>query len=420
MQLTKFPSGLRIVSEHIPHVQTVTIGFWVKCGTYCEQESEQGLSHFLEHMFFKGSRKRSARGIVEAFDDVGGELNAYTTKEYTCFYAKVIDEHLALAIDVLADMLAQPLFAEGDVEREKQIVLEEISLYEDAPDEIIHDKLADTIWPHHPLGRPILGTRESINGITHDNLWSFYRRYYVPENIVISAAGNVKHEDLVKIIEDSFSLQAGAVCAVEEVQDLPYSEKLNIIERPIEQLHLCIGFPGLSWRDKDIYTMNIMNNILGAGMSSRLFQGIREDLGLAYSIYSYSASFISAGYYAIYAGLSTRNAEVLVQTIGKELASMRSTEVTEAEINRARQQVKGALVMGLESTANRMSRMGRGFLLVGKVLETSEILSRIEAVTVEDIKSLAQKIFCMEQSTICALGPTTDLPDLPGILRSTF
>lgn len=420
MQLTKLPSGLRIVSEHIPHVQTVTIGFWVKCGTYCEQDNEQGLSHFLEHMFFKGSKKRSARAIVEAFDDVGGEVNAYTTKEYTCFYAKVIDEHLALAVDVLADMLAQPLFAEADVEREKQIVLEEISLYEDAPDEIIHDKLADTIWPHHPLGRPILGTRESITGITHHTLWSFYRCHYVPESIVISAAGNVQHDLLVKMIEDSFPLQAGETCAIEENTNFPYSEKVNIIERPIEQLHLCIGFPGLSWRDKDIYAMNMMNNILGAGMSSRLFQGIREDLGLAYNIYCYSASFVSAGYFAIYAGLSTRNAELLVQTVGKELASMRASVVTEAEINRARQQVKGSLVMGLESTANRMSRMGRGFLLVGKVLDTAEILGRIEAVTVDDIRALAQRVFSMEQSTICALGPTADLPDLPGILRSSF
>jgi len=417
MQLSKLSSGLRVASEHIPHVQTVTIGVWIRCGTFCEQQDEMGLSHFLEHMFFKGTQSRNAREIVEAFDDVGGELNAYTAKEYTCFFAKVMDEHLPLAVEVLSDMLTRPLFAENDVAREKQIVLEEISLYEDAPDEIIHDKLADTIWPHHPLGRPILGTRESIQAISVESLWKFYANHYCPGNIVIAACGHVSHEELVRLVEADFTLDIKDASTTDTTSDLPYSERMTIIERPIEQLHLCVGFPGLSWRDKDIYAMNIMNNIFGAGMSSRIFQGIREELGLAYSIYSYNASFVSAGYFAVYAGLSARNAVSLLTTVGRELKAMKDTPVREAEILRARQQVKGALVMGLESTANRMSRMGRGLLLIGRVMETSEILSRIEAVTLEDIQSLARKVFALEQSTVCVLGPTSDLPDLGQVLR---
>jgi predicted Zn-dependent peptidase len=418
MQVTKLDSGLRIASEHIPHVQTVTIGFWVRCGTFAESTEETGMSHFLEHMFFKGTQSRSARDIVEAFDDVGGELNAYTAKEYTCFYAKVMDEHLPLAVEVLSDMLSRPLFSAADLEREKQIVLEEISLYEDAPDELIHDKLAGTIWPHHPLGRPILGSRESISAITVETCREFYAKHYCPENIVVAACGYVDHDALVRLVESHFYLASQGVGVGETTENLPYSERISIIERPIEQLHLCLGFPGVAWSDKHIYTMNIMNNIFGAGMSSRIFQGIREERGLAYSIYSYSASFVSAGYFAVYAGLSARNTTTLLKTIGRELTAMKNAPVSEAEISRARQQVKGALVMGLESTANRMSRMGRGLLLIGRVQDTGEILARIGAVTLEDVQSLAKRVFALDQLTLCALGPTAELPNLAEVLRS--
>lgn len=417
MEVTELNTGLRVASEHIPHVQTVTIGFWVRCGTFAESPEETGLSHFLEHMFFKGTESRSARDIVEAFDDVGGELNAYTAKEYTCYFAKVMDEHLPLAVEVLSDMLSRPLFSEADLEREKQIVLEEISLYEDAPDEIIHDKLAGTIWPHHPLGRPILGSRESITGITVETCRQFYAKHYSPENIVVAACGHVSHDELVRLVEAHFHLESQGVCVSDTACTLPYSERVSIMERPIEQLHLCLGFPGVAWSDKDIYPMNIMNNIFGAGMSSRIFQGIREELGLAYSIYSYSASFVSAGYFAVYAGLSARNTATLLRTIGRELLAMKNTPVSQAEINRARQQVKGALVMGLESTANRMSRMGKGLLLIGRVQGTGEILDRIGAVTLEDVQSLATRVFALDQLTLCALGPTAELPNLSEALR---
>ena len=420
MKITKLSSGLTVASEHIPHVRTVTIGFWVKCGTFCEAESERGLSHFLEHMFFKGSRSRTARDIVEAFDDVGGELNAYTTKEYTCFYAKVIDEHLPIAVDVLADMLSHPLLSDSDVEREKQIVLEEIALYEDTPDELIHDYIASTVWPEHPLGLPILGTRESINAIDHKIVESFYKRHYIPQSIVVAAAGNVDHDKLMELVERHLTLECRDSCAIPVMPEVVYAERINIVERATEQLHLCLGFPGLSFRDSNIYTLNMLNNIFGAGMSSRLFQGVREELGLAYSIYSYSASFSSAGYYAIYAGLSTKNAETLLSTVAKEAARMRTELVTPAELNRAKQQVKGGLVMGLESTANRMSRMGRGLLLLGKVTDAEEIVRKIESVTAEQVQQLAGTILEPNHASLCALGPPADLPKLGPILRNSF
>ncbi|MBS3872681.1 MAG: insulinase family protein [Firmicutes bacterium] len=420
MEISKNKAGIVVASEHIPHVDTVALGFWVRCGTLYEGESEQGLSHFLEHLFFKGSQERSARDIVEAIDNVGGELNAYTTKEYTCFYVKVLKEHLGLAVDVLSNMLSAPKLSVSDVEKEKQIVLEEIALYEDTPDELIHDYLATTIWPHHPLGLPILGNKESIMALNREKCWDFYRRHYQPRNIVITAAGNLLHQQLVELVEEKLKLDGEQGGDASPATATAYSERSCFVDKPTEQLHICLGFPGLAWQHEDIYTLSMLNNILGAGMSSRLFQLVREEMGLAYNIYSYSASFVENGYYGIYAGLSPRNAEQLVTAIGGELKAMKNGLVSAAELARAREQVKGAIVMGLESTANRMSRMGRGLLLVGEVTPTLEIVNKIEAVTPDDIQRLAERLLKMGSSTICALGPTKDLPDLSATLHAAF
>lgn len=420
MEISKNKSGIVVASEHIPHVHTVALGFWVRCGTLYERESEQGLSHFLEHLFFKGTLERSARDIVEAIDNVGGELNAYTTKEYTCFYVKVLKEHLGLAVDVLSNMLSAPKFSSSDVEKEKQIVLEEIALYEDTPDELIHDYLASTIWPHHPLGMPILGKRESILALDRDRCANFYRRHYHPRNIVVTAAGNLVHQQLVELVEEKLQFEGDLEADVFPAMATAYTERTCYVDKPTEQLHICLGFPGLPWQHEDIYTLGMLNNILGAGMSSRLFQLVREEMGLAYNIYSYSASFVANGYYGIYAGLSPRNAQQLLMAIGGELKAMKNGYVSAAELERARQQVKGAIVMGLESTANRMSRMGRGLLLVGEITATEEVVKKIEAVTPDDIQRLAERILTMGSSAICALGPTKNLPDLGATLQAAF
>ena len=413
MEHSTLSSGLQVVTEHIPHVRTVALGFWVRCGTYGEQDREAGMSHFLEHMFFKGTENRTAREIVEAFDDVGGELNAYTTKEYTCFYAKVIDENLPLAVEVIMDMLCRPKMSPSDLEKEKQVVLEEISMCEDVPDELIHDCLAATIWPEHPLGKPILGTRTSIAGITREGLSDYYRRHYFPQNIVVAAAGNFLHKDLVNLLEEHASyLNPNAPLANWPQVELPYAERVNAIERPTEQLHMCLGFPGLSWKSDSIYTLNVLNNIFGGGMSSRLFQEVREERGLAYSIYSYSASFVPAGYFSIYAGLSAERFPLVISTVSEEISKLKSSLVSPAELARAKQQVKGALVIGLESTANRMSRMGRSLLLMGRVNDIDEIVSKIEAVTAEDVAHLANTMLQGQRATLCVLGPTGQLGDI--------
>jgi len=371
-------------------------------------------------MVFKGTKTRTARQIVEAFDDVGGELNAYTTKEYTCFYAKVIDETLPVAVEVLADMLSNPLLSESDIEREKQIVLEEIALYEDTPDELIHDYMASTIWPEHPLGLPILGGKDSITALGKDTVRSFFEKHYVPQAMVVAAAGNVDHDNLLELLNKHLSLSCRTACEIPSTPEVQYSERINVIDRATEQLHLCLGFPGLSFKDPSIYTLNIFNNIFGGGMSSRLFQEIREELGLAYNVYSYSASFASAGYYAIYAGLSSKNAETYIKALLRESAKIGSAYVSKEELERAKQQVKGALIMGLESTANRMSRMGRGLLLLNKVADPEEIVRRIESVTVEQVQELAAKILKPDQVSICVLGPQSELPDFGPIIRQAF
>lgn len=420
MEYSKLASGLQIVSEHIPHVRTVTLGFWVRVGTFSESAAEAGLSHFLEHMFFKGTGKRTAREIVEAFDDVGGEVNAYTTKEYTCFYAKVIDEHLPLAIDVLLDMLSSPAFTEKDIAKEKQVVLEEIAMYEDSPDELIHDDLAHTIWPSHPLGKPVLGSKASIASIELQDVRQYYDRYYTPANIIVSAAGNLSHANLEELIEKHARFLTCGEKTLVAYPEISYGQRLQSRVKETEQLHMCLGFPGLPWGHKDIYVMNMLNNIFGGGMSSRLFQAVREDLGLAYNIYSYSSSFIPAGYYAVYAGLSYANLPQVLQTIGTEMRLICDNPVTPAELERAKQQVKGALVIGLESTVNRMSRMGRGLLLLDKVTPLDEIVSRIEAVTVESIQELANEVFAAEEASMCLLGSVDDSLDLQGLLINSL
>jgi len=420
MQVTKSDRGTIIASEHIAHVQTIALGFWVRSGTLYEREHEQGVSHFLEHMFFKGSHNRSARQIVEAIDAIGGELNAYTTKEYTCYYVKVLMEHLELAVSVLCDMLSYPKFAQEDVEKEKQIVLEEIALYEDTPDELIHDCLASTIWPNHSLGLPVLGSKSSILSLDRPKCLDFYSRHYHHKNMVVTAAGNLNHEHLCELVAKYLALHSDLEVSSCESIEIQYEQRTRLVSKQTEQLHLSLGFPGLSWQHEDIYALALLNNVLGGGMSSRLFQKVREDMGLVYSIYSYSASFVDNGYFGIYAGLSPKNTTQLLAAVAAELSALKSHAIDDAELSRAREQVKGSIVMGLENTASRMSRMGRGLLLMGRVIPIGEVIKKIEAVTPEHIMRLSSLLLSPGHSSLCALGPTAHLPNLGDTLHSSF
>jgi predicted Zn-dependent peptidase len=412
MRITEIKPGIILASKQLPHVRSVSLGFWVRSGVAYEEADQLGASHFLEHLLFKGTDRRSAKDISESFDNIGGEVNAYTSKEYTCFYCKVVDQHLETAVDVLTDMLCHARLDPADVEKERNVVLEEIGMYEDSPDEYVHDLLAAAILPNHPLGRPILGTRTSLADFNAASLRSFYEQCYRAGNIVIAAAGSLEHEQLEAWLTTRLDLPAaGALLKQAEEPRGSHPEQL-LIERPTEQLHLALGFPGLPMDHERLYAWNLLNNLLGSGMSSRLFQRLREEHALVYNAYTYTASFQQTGYTALYLGLAPHNSEFALELIARELADICLKGVTEAELRRAKEQVKGALIMGMESTANHMGRLGRGLLLLNRVQEIEDVISRVEAVTTADMMDLAAAIFKREQMAIAAVGKIETLPEV--------
>ncbi|MDI3538019.1 MAG: hypothetical protein PWQ13_42 [Bacillota bacterium] len=401
---SELPGGVRLVTEEIPGVSSVALGLWVGVGSKWETEEERGVSHFLEHLLFKGTKKRSARDIAEALDSVGGQLNAFTSKEYTCYYAKVLGEYLPLALDVLLDMFLEPLLDGDDIAREKQVVLEEISMYEDSPDELVHDLLTEVAWPNHPLGRPTLGTRESLNALTPEQIRAFYARYYTPANLVITAAGNLRHDELVRLAERYFagrtrSPQTHALSAPN------FWAGRRLFERDTEQVHVCLGAPGVPVEDERNYVVEVANSILGGGLSSRLFQHIREEKGLAYSVYSYHTAYQGIGLFTIYLGLSKENLEAGLELVEQELESLVKEPVPAAEIERARNQVLGTFRLSLENTTNRMIRMGKQELSLGRFIPVEEVEDKLRAVTAEDVQQLCARAFGREQLTTVVLGP---------------
>jgi len=388
-------NGLRIVSEHIPHVRSVAVGIWVQAGSRYEKLEENGLTHFIEHMLFKGTKTRSARKIAEEFDRIGGNINAFTSKENTCYYAKVLDHHAIFAVEVLADMFFNSLFDSIELEKERQVILEEINMVEDTPDDIVHEYLWKLMFGDDPLGSPILGTKEILNTFTRDSILSYMEQHYTPKNIVVSVAGNIE-EELLERIE---SLFGQFEVAVSETMEPPipeiksgYTEKL----KETEQGHICFGYPGLSANAENIYSLVVLNNILGGSMSSRLFQEIREDKGLAYSIYSYHTSYEDTGVLAIYGGTSSSQMEELKTSILDTITSIVNNGFTEVEVENAKEQLKGNLMLGLESTNARMSRNGKNELLYGTHRTLDEVVESIDQVTLVSVMQLTNKIFSHE------------------------
>ena len=398
------PNGVRIISEEIPHVRSVSIGLWVGVGSRDEAPEINGMAHFIEHMMFKGTEKRSAKQIAEALDDVGGQLNAFTSKEYTCYYAKVLDEHLDVAVDLLADMFFNSQFQSEELDKEKNVIIEEIKMYEDAPDELVHDLFASTIWHDHALGRPIIGNQEVVNGITRDQMVDFYRQFYVPGSLVIAVAGNIKHEALVERLAPMFSGFQGQ--ARPRNYQSPVARACTLgKQKDTEQVHLCLGTTGLPLDHEKTYTLHVLNSILGGGISSRLFQEIREERGLAYSVYSYHSSYRDAGLFSVYTGLSQKNLDEVVALVSKELKAIKNLGVLDEEIRRAKAQLKGSMFLGLENVSNRMSRLGKSELCLNRVTSSEEAAEKIDRVTKADIHQLAGELFIKEKFTVAAIGP---------------
>lgn len=406
-QKTTLPSGIRLVTEEITTFSSVAIGFWVNIGSKWEKPTEAGISHLLEHLLFKGTDKRTAREIAEILDSVGGHLNAFTSKEHTCYYAKVLAEHFSLAFDVLADMFLHPKLAPKDIMREKNVVQEEISMYEDSPDELVHDLLSQSVWPQHSLGRSVLGTPESVASLTNEQINSFFQRYYQTNNLVISVAGNIKHDQVVDECEKYFA-SASFTQVNRPAFPIPkFQAGPKVFTRNLEQVHLCIGAPGVTIEDDNKYTVDLVNSILGGGLSSRLFQHIREEHGLAYSVYSYHTAYQDSGLFTVYAGLSKDNLQAGLDLAQKEIEIMTQEPVLNQELDRAKQQVLGNFFLGLENTTNRMIRLGKHELSLGRWISPKEVHDKIQAVTIEDVQNLCSNLFKKEGLAVVVLGPVT-------------
>lgn len=417
-QKTVLPNGVRIITEEIDHVRSASIGLWVGAGSRDEREGYEGISHFIEHMFFKGTEHRSARDLAESLEAVGGQLNAFTTKEFTCYYSKVLDEDLDLAIDVLSDMFFHSLFDEKEIEKEKKVVIEEIKMYEDSPDELIHDLFSEYIWNDHPLGKPILGTEESIRALSRDKIMNFLSQHYAPDNLVIAVAGKIKHDEVVSKLSGIYGeFRRGGRRVLEGTPSGQVIERYN--NKDTEQMHILLGVPGLGQDDDDIYPMHIFNNILGGGLSSRLFQEIREQRGLAYSVYSYHSTYVDTGLFAIYAGTSPNNTKEVIECILVELKDIQQKGISQDELERTKAQIKGGLYLGLESVSSRMSRLGKTELTYNRVLSPEEVVEKLEKVTLEDVKRMVGRLWQHDKISVMTLGPSGHEVVLSDLLKQT-
>ncbi|HSJ38429.1 MAG TPA: pitrilysin family protein [Planococcus sp. (in: firmicutes)] len=377
-------NGVRIVSEQIPHFRSVAVGIFIKVGSRDEEAQENGITHFIEHMLFKGTPTRSAKDIAREFDRIGGDINAYTSKEYTCYYAKVVDDHASHAVNIMADMFFNSNMEPVEIERERQVVLEEISMTEDMPDDDVHEQLWRVMYPKHSIGAPILGLETTLQTFDADKVRDFMDRFYIPSNTVVSVAGNITPE-LIRQIEGLFgSFQKGDRNKPYVAPEFTAGSSLKY--KDIEQGHLCYGFPGLSITDPHLYDMAVMNNILGGTMSSRLFQEIREERGLAYSIYSYHSAYSDHGTLAIYGGTSNEQLPELQGKIMESIQKMQSGGLTQLEVDDSKDQFKGNLLLGMESTSSRMSRNGKHELLLGRHIAFDDVLKKIDEVSMEGVQ----------------------------------
>ncbi len=386
-------NGLHVVGERLSYLRSVSIGVWMRVGSMMETPAENGLSHFLEHMVFKGTEKRSTRDIAEEMDAVGGQMNAFTGKDCTCFYAKVIDEDLPLAVDILSDMTLHASLDETEFNKERGVILEEISMEEDSPEDVVHELLSRIQFGDQAAGMPILGPAEQIAAYTRDDLANYRARHYHPENCVVALAGNYDPEQVLALMQQYFGewKKSGQRQTVPPMQPIPGQKAAR--EKDTEQLHICLGYPGTFLGSDELYPMSVMNNLLGGAMSSRLFQKIREEMGMAYSIYTYPSTYVGCGTFAVYAGVSPKNGHAVLDETLKQLDLLCRDGVTEKEFREAKNQLRGSYLLGLESPGSRMQSMGRGQLHLDRCMTPEETVAKIEAVTIESVNAVARRIF---------------------------
>ena len=411
MARTVLPSGLRIVTEEEKSVRSAAFGIWVNVGSRDESLSTAGASHFLEHLLFKGTKRRTSLEISSAIEAVGGETNAFTSKEYTCFYARVIDKDLPLAVDVISDLITSSVVKQEDVDAERKVVLEEIAMRDDDPSDLIHDLFLEKYYGDTPLGRPILGTVESIQSMQRSTVFNYYKNRYQPSDVVVAVAGNIKHKNVVNMVEDALSKdsfldqpKSDYALRTSGKIKVPGRGQVTLLDRKTEQAHVVYGVPSVARDDKKRFALSILSSALGGGMSSRLFQEIREKRGLAYSTYAYNQQFAGSGVLSFYVGCKPEKAEEAIKIIQSILQDVANNGLTDEEISRAKGAVSGALVLSQEDTGSRMTRIGKSELVYGQVLSFDEILREIADVTQDQIKEIARQIL-PESPTLAVVGP---------------
>lgn len=413
---TTLPNGLRVITEAIPYVRSASVGVWVGAGSNWESPVDSGISHFIEHMLFKGTKSRTARQIAQAIDSRGGSLNAFTAKEQTCYYAKVLDEHLPVALDVLSDMILQSNFDPADIDKEKGVIIEEIKMYEDVPDDVVHDLFITAMWPDHALGRPIVGTTDTVQSFNREAIFRYFDSHYTPEHTVIAVAGHLEHDAVVELVSQKFAGMAARPGAGARVWPAPparsKASRALVRVKDTEQSHLVVGMEGLPHDDDDVYALHLINTVFGGGAASRLFQEIREERGLAYSVYSYQTGFRDTGNFAVYAGTSPAMLPQVLDLTLQMYRDLGEKGLTAEELAEAKEQLKGQTMLALESTSGRMTRLGRGELMLGRVLSPDQIIAKIDSVTHDQVMALCRRLFLDEPKVLSAVGPLEESLDL--------
>ncbi len=406
IRTSRLDSGLQVVTEAMPDSHSVTLGFWVDAGSRDETPVEAGASHFLEHLLFKGTDTRSAKDIAESIEAVGGDMNAFTTKEYTAYYTRLLDEDVELGLDILCDIMDSPAFRGEEVDAERQVILEEINMNDDEPSDLVHEVFHQTVFPDHPLGREVLGERSTITAMTPEQIRSYFNTRYRPPKMVLAAAGNVDHDLVVAGIDRRFGGRPGDAPA-RVVPGLAPARRLGVVRRKTEQAHIIVGMRSIDRDDDDRYALAVLNQIVGGGMSSRLFQEIREKRGLVYSVYSYRAAYLETGAFAIYAGTGPERAGQVLDIIDLELDKLLQDGVTDRELAVAKGHLKGSLALSLEDSAGRMNRIGRSQLLHGEVVPFSELVARTEAVGHDDVRRVIDRVLGNER-VLAVVGPFSE------------
>ncbi|MFB3884299.1 MAG: M16 family metallopeptidase [Thermodesulfobacteriota bacterium] len=403
-QKTVLDNGIKVITEEIPYLKSASIGIWVNTGSRDEPPEENGISHFIEHLLFKGTERRTAFDIAKEIDSVGGTLNAFTGREYTCFYAKVIDKNLPLAIDLLSDIFLHSLIDDQDVEKERMVILQEIKMVEDTPDDYVHDLFNRACWGNHPLGFPIFGTSDLVRSLKRDRIYQFFKENYLPNRIIICAAGNLHHQEVV----DSIGAVFGQIPKSDQIKERVRPDAIsttNILKRDLEQVHFCLGTKGLQYNHSLRFASYVLNTILGGGMSSRLFQEIRENRGLAYSVYSYLPAYIDTGLVVVYAGTNESSFQEAIELILKEFNHLKTEPLQNGELEIAKEQLKGNLLLSLESSDNLMARLAKNEIYFESYLPVEQVIKGIDEVEERTVRDLAKDIFDERFFCLTVLGP---------------